>query len=171
MSSVFKAMISAFRDLFRLRVAWIIVWPLLTAMFFWLGVGYFFWDDLSSLMYQAFDAIGVGDRLKNIQSPWLASSIQFFAFLGHRAADYCHNVDYYFNFRNAGINKISCRSKLPRAQTRKWGRNCWKCDQYDAFHWLFHRHLDRDFAPLGHWHRYYRTFCCCSIYESAVISL
>ncbi len=78
MSSVFKAMISAFRDLFRLRVAWIIVWPLLTAMFFWLGVGYFFWDDLSSLMYQAFDAIGVGDRLKNIQSPWLASSIQFF---------------------------------------------------------------------------------------------
>jgi len=77
MSSVFKAMASAFRDLFRLRVAWIIIWPLLVAMIFWFSIGYVFWDDFSVLMYQAFDAIGVGERLKNIQSPWLASTIQF----------------------------------------------------------------------------------------------
>jgi len=77
MSSVFKAMASAFRDLFRLRVAWIIIWPLLAAMILWFGIGYVFWDDFSVLMYQAFDTIGAGERLKNIQSPWLASTIQF----------------------------------------------------------------------------------------------
>ncbi len=77
MSSVFKAMASAFRDLFRLRVAWIIIWPLLVAIIFWLDIGYVFWDDLSALMYQAFDAMGIGERLKSIESPWLASTIQF----------------------------------------------------------------------------------------------
>lgn len=77
MSFVFRAMASAFRDLFRLRVAWIIIWPLLVAMIFGLGIGYVFWDDLSVLMYQALDAIGLGERLKNIQSPWFASTIQF----------------------------------------------------------------------------------------------
>lgn len=78
MSPVFIAIASAFRDLFRLKVAWIIVWPLMLSMTFWFGIGYVFWDELSVLMYQAFDVIGIGERLASIQTPWLASSIQFF---------------------------------------------------------------------------------------------
>lgn len=78
MSSVFIAIVSAFRDLFGLRVAWIIIWPLMLSMTFWFGIGYVFWDELSVLMYQAFDVIGIGERLASIQTPWLASSIQFF---------------------------------------------------------------------------------------------
>ncbi|GKS69765.1 uncharacterized protein involved in cysteine biosynthesis [Nitrosomonas sp. PY1] len=77
MSSVFIAIVNALRDLFRLRVAWIIIWPLMLSATFWFGIGYIFWDELSVLMYQAFDLMGIGERLANIQAPWLASSIQF----------------------------------------------------------------------------------------------
>lgn len=76
MSSVFKAIVSAFRDLMRFKIAWIIVWPILVAMFFWLAIGYFFWDNFSELTYQAFSEMGIGEWLKNIESDWVAVSIQ-----------------------------------------------------------------------------------------------
>lgn len=76
MSFVFKAIVSAFRDLMRFKIAWIIVWPILAATFFWFAIGYFFWDNFSELTYQAFSEMGIGEWLKNIESDWVAVSIQ-----------------------------------------------------------------------------------------------
>ncbi len=76
MSLVLKAMINALRDLIRFRIAWIILWPILAATFFWLIVGYIFWDNFSEIMYQVLGEIGIGEWLQNIQSKWIAVIVQ-----------------------------------------------------------------------------------------------
>lgn len=76
MSLVFKAIVSAFRDLLRFKIAWIMVWPILIATLFWLAVGYIFQDIFSELTYQVFDVIGIGEWLKSIESDWIAATIQ-----------------------------------------------------------------------------------------------
>ncbi len=76
MSSVFKAITSALRDLIRFKIAWIIVWPIFVATLFWFAIGYIFWDNFSELINQAFDEIGIGEWLKNVEPDWIAGSIQ-----------------------------------------------------------------------------------------------
>ena len=76
MSFLFKAIINAVRDLVRFKIAWIIVWPILAATFFWFIIGYIFWDNLSELIYRAFSEIGIGEWLKNIEPDWIASGVQ-----------------------------------------------------------------------------------------------
>lgn len=76
MSFVFKAITSTFRDLVRFKIAWIIVWPIFVALFFWFAIGYIFWDNISELTYQALDVIGIGEWLKNIESDWITGGIQ-----------------------------------------------------------------------------------------------
>ncbi len=76
MSLVLKAMINALRDLIRFRIAWIIIWPILVATFFWFIVGYIFWDNFSEIMYQVLGEIGIGEWLQNIQPKWIAIIVQ-----------------------------------------------------------------------------------------------
>lgn len=73
---ILKAILHALRDLLRLKIAWIIAWPILVATFFWLAVGYIFQDDFSELTHQGLDSFGVGEWLKNIKFDWVAISIQ-----------------------------------------------------------------------------------------------
>jgi uncharacterized protein involved in cysteine biosynthesis len=76
MSSIFKAITSAFRDLVRFKIAWIIVWPILVATIFWFMIGFIFWDNFSGLIFQAFSKIGIGEWLENIEPDWIADGIQ-----------------------------------------------------------------------------------------------
>ena len=43
MIQIFKAFSLAFRNLFNLKILWILVWPLLVASLLWLVIGIFFW--------------------------------------------------------------------------------------------------------------------------------
>lgn len=43
MIQIFKAFSLAFRNLFNLKILWILVWPLLMASLLWLVIGNFFW--------------------------------------------------------------------------------------------------------------------------------
>lgn len=76
MSSVFRAITSALRDLIRFKIAWIVVWPIFVATLFWFAIGYIFWDNFSELIYQVSDEIGIGEWLKNVEPDWIATSIQ-----------------------------------------------------------------------------------------------
>lgn len=76
MSLIFKSITSAFRDLIRFKIAWIIVWPILVATTFWFGIGYIFWDSLSEIIYQAFSEIGIGEWLRDVEPAWIATGIQ-----------------------------------------------------------------------------------------------
>lgn len=75
MPIIFKAIVSAFRDLFRLRIAWITVWPIIASLLFWLVVGFVFQDNFSKIIYQILDKIGVGEWLQNLESDWIASIV------------------------------------------------------------------------------------------------
>lgn len=75
MPIIFKAIVSAFRDLFRLRIAWITVWPIIASLLFWLIVGFVFQDNFSKIIYQILDKIGVGEWLQNLESDWIASIV------------------------------------------------------------------------------------------------
>ena len=44
MSFIIKATASAFRDLIRFKIAWIIIWPILVSTLLWLIIGWKGWD-------------------------------------------------------------------------------------------------------------------------------
>ncbi|WP_295625631.1 EI24 domain-containing protein [uncultured Nitrosomonas sp.] len=75
MSIVFKAIVSAFRDLFRLGIAWTIVWPLIASVLFWLIVGFIFQNNFSEIIYQILGEIGIGEWLRNLEPDWIASLV------------------------------------------------------------------------------------------------
>ncbi len=71
MSLVIRALANAFRDLIRLKIAWIIIWPVMIATFFWLLMGYMFGDGFAQLTQQA-----LGEWLQNVEPNWVATSLQ-----------------------------------------------------------------------------------------------
>lgn len=73
MTLVTKAIISAFRDLMRFRIAWIILWPIIASILFWLLVGYFFYDVFFEWIYVLLNETKIYEWLKNLESNWLES--------------------------------------------------------------------------------------------------
>jgi hypothetical protein len=76
MTAVLDALARALRDLFNLRVLWVVVWPMLAALLLWLVLGVTFWGTFSSWIAQGLDAIGVLTWLAGIESMWIANGIQ-----------------------------------------------------------------------------------------------
>lgn len=76
MSFIFKAITSAFRDLVRFKIAWIIIWPILVSALFWLIIGFIFRDYFSELFFLILGQIGIGEWLQNLESDWIAAVIQ-----------------------------------------------------------------------------------------------
>jgi len=76
MTAVFDALVRALRDLFSLRVLWVVVWPLLAALLLWLALGVTFWGTFSGWIAQGLDAIGIQTWLAEIEPVWIANGIQ-----------------------------------------------------------------------------------------------
>lgn len=76
MSFIFKATASAFRDLIRFKIAWIIIWPILVSTLLWLIIGFIFQDSSSELILLVLNEIGIGEWLQNMESGWITSVIQ-----------------------------------------------------------------------------------------------
>lgn len=76
MSFIIKATASAFRDLIRFKIAWIIIWPILVSTLLWLIVGFIFQDSFSELILLVLSEIGIGEWLQNMESGWITSGIQ-----------------------------------------------------------------------------------------------
>ena len=75
MTLVTKAIVSAFRDLMRFRIAWIILWPIITSILFWFLVGYFFYDIFSEWIHIVLNETKIFEWVKNLESDWLESFI------------------------------------------------------------------------------------------------
>lgn len=75
MSFVISALASAFRDLVRFKIAWIIVWPILTATVFWLAIGIIFKDQFYDLIALLLTTIGIGEWLQSLEYDWIASTL------------------------------------------------------------------------------------------------
>lgn len=76
MSGILDALARALRDLFSLRVLWVVVWPMLVAALLWLVLGVTFWHTFSGWVAQGLDAIGIQTWLAGIEPVWVAHGIQ-----------------------------------------------------------------------------------------------
>ena len=81
MSFIFKAIVSALRDLVRFKIAWIIVWPILVSILLWFIVGFIFRDGFSELITLFLNEIGIGEWLQNLGSDWISVIVQDFIYI------------------------------------------------------------------------------------------
>lgn len=81
MSAVLDALARALRDLFSLRVLWVVVWPMLAAALLWLALGITFWGTFSGWIAQGLDAIGIQAWLAELEPVWIAHGIQLIVHL------------------------------------------------------------------------------------------
>ncbi|MDP2057470.1 MAG: hypothetical protein Q8K35_06900, partial [Thiobacillus sp.] len=73
MTAVVDALARALRDLFSLRVLWVVVWPMLTALLLWLALGVTFWGTFSGWIEQGLGAIGIQTWLADLKPRWIAN--------------------------------------------------------------------------------------------------
>lgn len=76
MTAILDALARALRDLFSLRVLWVVVWPMLLALLLWLALGISFWGTFSGWIEQGLDAIGIQTWLAELEPAWIANGIQ-----------------------------------------------------------------------------------------------
>ena len=76
MTSIFDALLRAFRDLFQFKVLWIVVWPMLAAVALWLVLGVTFWETFSRWIASGLTAIGIQTWLDGVEPRWVAHGIQ-----------------------------------------------------------------------------------------------
>ena len=76
MSAILDAMARALRDLFNLRVLWVVLWPMLVAGLLWVVLAVTFWRTFSGWIAQGLDALGVQAWLTGLEPLWLANGIQ-----------------------------------------------------------------------------------------------
>ena len=76
MSAILDAMARALRDLFNMRVLWVVIWPMLVAGLLWIVLGVTFWSTFSGWIARGLDAIGIQAWLTGLEPIWLANGIQ-----------------------------------------------------------------------------------------------
>ena len=76
MNPIFDALSRAFRDLFQIRVLWIMIWPMLAAVLLWSILGVTFWSTFSGWIASGLDAIGIQTWLAGVEPRWVANGIQ-----------------------------------------------------------------------------------------------
>jgi len=76
MTVILDSLARALRDLFNLRVLWVVVWPMLVALLLWLALGITFWSTFSGWLAQGLDAIGIQVWLSELEPVWIANAIQ-----------------------------------------------------------------------------------------------
>jgi CysZ protein len=81
MIQIFKAFSRAFKDLFRLKVLWIVLWPTLAASMLWLVIGAIFWNTFSVWIAEGLSMMGIEDWLAGMQREWIASTVQIGLYL------------------------------------------------------------------------------------------
>ncbi|MDC8445159.1 MAG: EI24 domain-containing protein [Nitrosomonas sp.] len=81
MSHILSAISGAIRDLLRFKLVWIMIWPVLVAILFWLFISWLFQDSLSELVYLGFGGFGIREWLEGQAPGWLAYGIQWLLYI------------------------------------------------------------------------------------------
>ena len=76
MTPLLDSLARALRDLFSLRVLWVVIWPMLVAMLLWLALGITFWSTFSGWLTQGLEVIGIQVWLAELEPVWIATAIQ-----------------------------------------------------------------------------------------------
>ncbi|MBI0420159.1 MAG: hypothetical protein ITD47_00555, partial [Nitrosospira sp.] len=81
MNPILDALSRGLRDLFQLRVLWIVIWPIVLATMAWLVLGVVFWDTFSGWIATGLTGIGIQNWLEGVEPRWVAYAIQATAHL------------------------------------------------------------------------------------------
>ena len=81
MNPILDALSRGLRDLFQLRVLWIVIWPIVLATMAWLVLGVIFWDTFSGWIATGLTGIGIQNWLEGVEPRWVAYAIQATAHL------------------------------------------------------------------------------------------
>ncbi|MHB1083602.1 MAG: EI24 domain-containing protein [Thiobacillus sp.] len=76
MTAILDSLARALRDLFSLRVLWVVIWPMLVALLLWLALGITFWSTFSGWLEYGLDKIGIQTWLAELEPVWIANGIQ-----------------------------------------------------------------------------------------------
>ncbi|MDP2265674.1 MAG: EI24 domain-containing protein [Thiobacillus sp.] len=76
MTAILDSLARALRDLFSLRVLWVVIWPMLVALLLWLALGITFWRTFSGWLEYGLDKIGIQVWLSELEPVWIANAIQ-----------------------------------------------------------------------------------------------
>ncbi len=76
MITLFDSLARALRDLFSLRVLWVVIWPMLVALLLWLALGITFWSSFSGWLEYGLDRIGIQTWLAGLEPVWVANGVQ-----------------------------------------------------------------------------------------------
>lgn len=76
MWQILGALSRAFRDLFQLKVLWIVVWPTLVAISLWTIISWFFGTTFSVWIAEGLTVIGAQAWLERVETEWIVSGIQ-----------------------------------------------------------------------------------------------
>jgi CysZ protein len=76
MNPMLDSIARALRDLFSLRVLWVVIWPMLVALILWLALGITFWSTFSGWLEYGLGKIGIDVWLAGLEPVWIATAIQ-----------------------------------------------------------------------------------------------
>ncbi len=81
MAQLFDAISKGLRDVFQFQVLWIMIWPMLAAVFLWVILGALLWTTFAGWIEAGLVAIGAQAYLQGLESDWIANGVQAFLHL------------------------------------------------------------------------------------------
>ena len=76
MTPILSALTRATRDLFQLKVLWIVIWPMVAAGLLWMILGITFWDTFAGWIASGLTTIGIQPWLDGLEPRWVANALQ-----------------------------------------------------------------------------------------------
>ena len=164
MNSVFAALSSAFSDLFRFRVLWIMVWPILAAVLLWLLLGITFSTLFSDWIGSALVKIGIQSWLDNLGSGWVAHTIQVIVYL-------LLFLPLVFITALVMTALFAMPALIRLVSERDYPQLCRQPDECSAWNAYFYRHVADHLSPMVCRGRRDSSIYCLCISESEAVPL
>jgi len=76
MPSFLDALAGAFRSLFSLRMLWLMIWPVLTAILLWIVLAFAFWTPLQNAWLWLYEYFGIAEWMTGIEPSWIGAALQ-----------------------------------------------------------------------------------------------
>lgn len=76
MFSFLDAIAGAFRSLFSLRMLWLMIWPVLTAILLWVVLAFAFWTPLQNVWLEIYEYLGIAEWMTGIEPAWIGAALQ-----------------------------------------------------------------------------------------------
>lgn len=76
MFSFLDALAGALRSLFSLRMLWLMIWPVLTAILLWAVLAFAFWTPMQNAWLWIYEYLGIAGWMAGIESAWIGAALQ-----------------------------------------------------------------------------------------------